>query len=64
MLVDKNAVLETDDSKFNVIVNGVTVRFCVPKYIAESYIRSLTLEDQARVKLIPVTSDGKQILFG
>lgn len=68
MLVDERkpvgSLIEDNNQKYNVVVNGVIKRAGVPKFVAESYIRTLTLNEQSRTSMVPVTNDGKQILFG
>ena len=68
MLVDETGgnlnLIEDNNQKYNVIVNGVVKRSGVPKFVAESYIRTLTLNEQSQTSMIPVTNEGKQILFG
>jgi hypothetical protein len=64
MLTNENGWGSTTEARYNVILNGVTVRYSVPKFIAESYIKGLNENEQGRAKLVPVTEDGKEILLG
>lgn len=60
MIVGENA----NEPKYNVLVNGVLMKEAVAKFIAEQYVCTLSEEDQKQTKLVPVTSEGKEILFG
>jgi hypothetical protein len=66
MLVQNVAtqLMEEEGKKYNVVVNGVVRRASVPKIVAESYIRTLSVNEQSQTSIVPVTSDGKEILFG
>jgi hypothetical protein len=52
------------NQKYNVVVGGVVKRAGVQRIVAESYIRTLSLNEQSQTSLVAVTNDGKQILFG
>lgn len=58
------SLVEDEKQKYNVIVNGVLMRSNVPRFIAESYIRTLTVNEQSHASMIPITNEGKEILFG
>ena len=58
------SIVEDNNQKYNVIVNGVIKRSNVAKFIAESYIRTLSSSEQSQTSIVPVTNDGKEILFG
>jgi hypothetical protein len=64
MLTNENGWGSSTEPRYNVVINGTTVRYSVPKFIAESYIQGLSENDQGRAKLVPVTDDGKEILLG
>jgi hypothetical protein len=64
MLTNENGFSPANQTKYNVVVDGNTVRYGVPLFIAESYVKSLSENEQGRVKLVPVTDDGKEILLG
>jgi hypothetical protein len=49
--------------KYNVVIDGKIHKKMVLKYIAEHYILSLDKINQEKANLIPVTNDGKEILF-
>lgn len=61
---DKN-MLKEDETKYVVKVHG---NICSPPYptpsLAEDMIKLLSEEHQAIAEIVPVTSDGKEILLG
>ena len=57
-------LMEEENKKYNVVVNGVVRRASVPKIVAENYIRTLSVNEQSQTSIVPVTNDGKEILFG
>ena len=63
-MLGDNTVLEGDVKLYNVTVNGVLKQTSVTKLVVESYIRSLSLNEQSQTAVIPVTAEGKEILFG
>ncbi len=62
---DKDMIENTEQTFYAVSVNG---NICSPKYTtpggAESQISLLSEADQSIAEVVPVTYDGKQILFG
>ena len=62
---DENMIENTEQVFYAVSVNG---NICSPKYAtpagAESQISLLSEAHQAIAEVVPVTSEGKQLLFG
>lgn len=62
---NENMIENNDQVYYAVSVKG---NICSPKYTtsegAESQIKLLSESDQAIAEVVPVTYDGKQILFG
>jgi hypothetical protein len=50
--------------RFNVVVNGKTERANVPKTVAESYVGGLDEDSRKAAYIVPITDDGKEVLFG
>ena len=61
MLVDGTS---KSNQRYNVVVNGKVKRENVLQRVAEQYIQLLSEDLQAKATMVPVTDDGKQILFG
>jgi len=62
---NENMIENTEQVYYAVSVNG---NICSPKYTtqsgAESQISLLSESDQTIAEVVPVTYDGKQLLFG
>ena len=55
---------ENEVVKYRVIHNGSILLESVPKLVAEQFVASLAKTIQETVEIVPVTSDGMQILLG
>jgi 5S rRNA maturation endonuclease (ribonuclease M5) len=51
-------------NRYNVVVDGKTEKRSVSRIVAESYILTLSESMQSKAVLVPVTNEGKEILFG
>lgn len=60
MIIDGKGV----EARYNVVVNGKTKKKNVPKRVAEHYIIGLDEKSQATATMVPVTTEGKEILLG
>ena len=61
----KQFLTDNDDNiKYQVVVNGSVLAERSSKHLAESFISQLTTEQQNIANIVPITSDGKQILLG
>jgi len=62
---DENMIENTEQVYYAVSVNG---NICSPKYVtaegAQDQIKLLSESDQAIAEVVPVTYNGKQLLFG
>ena len=59
-----NQILENEEIRYNVIVNGQVLKSGVPQMIAEQFVASLSEDLQPTAQIVPVTSGGKRVLFG
>lgn len=55
---------ENEVVKYRVVHNGSILLESVPKLVAEQFVGSLAKTIQETVEIVPVTSDGMQILLG
>lgn len=56
---------EIDSTKFSVVVRGRVVSTNIAtRNLAEAVILTLPAEQRAVAEIVPVTADGKQVLFG
>lgn len=55
---------ELDNIRYNVVDGDNVLRECASVLLAENFISTLSEEMQAKVNIVPVTTDGKQILMG
>lgn len=53
-----------EEVKYVVKVNGVVRTAPLRKVLAEATIATLPVDEQPLAELVPVTSDGQEILFG
>lgn len=60
----KNTLHEIEELKYRVIVNGTILNESNTLTLAEHFIRTLTQEQQALAEIVPISKNGKQILFG
>lgn len=62
---DKNMIADAEQTFYAVMVNGAIVspRYASPG-LAEDMIKLLGEAQQSIAEVVPVTSDGKQILLG
>ncbi len=60
--------LQLDGLSFNeqfiVIVNGVQASAVLPRHLAEQFVTQLPINQQSQARIVPSTSDGKQVLLG
>ena len=57
-------ILENEDIRYNVLVNGQVLKSGVPKVLAEQFVASLSEDQQPNAQIVPVTSSGQRVLFG
>lgn len=56
---------EVDSTKFSVVVQGRVVSANIAtRNLAEAVILTLPADQRSLAEIVPVTSDGKQVLFG
>lgn len=56
---------EVSATQFNVIVQGKVVATSIPsKQLADMFIMNLPADQRALAEAVPVTTDGKTVLFG
>lgn len=49
--------------KYQVVVNGTVLAVRGSVQLAESFVSQLTTEQQNNAQIVPVTNEGKQVLF-
>ena len=59
-----NYIKEDEQIHYVVKVNGVAISSPTTRSLAEQQKLNLPTESQALAEIIPVTSEGKQVLFG
>jgi hypothetical protein len=56
---------EVSNTQFNVIVQGKVIATNIPsKQLADMFIMNLPVDQRALAEAVPVTADGKTVLFG
>lgn len=56
---------EVNQTQFTVKVAGRTIQSNIPsRQLAEAYVLTLPQDQRAVAEIVPVTSEGKTILFG
>lgn len=59
-----NLIRENSTMKYRVILDGKVLTEVASTSLADNFILSLLPEQQSRVQVVPITSEGQQILFG
>ena len=59
-----NMIRETQNVRYQVKVNGITLNESVSKTLAEQFISTLLPEQRNQAIIVPVTDQGSQVLFG
>lgn len=57
-------IRENSEMKYQVLLNGQILTETLTPFAAEQFVSALLPEQRALAKIIPVTSEGKQVLFG
>lgn len=60
----ENALIENEELKYRVVCQGSVLLEAVSKTIAEQFVSKLAKSTQREVQIIPITSDGNQVLLG
>lgn len=56
---------EIDQTLFAIRVNGVIIASSLPsRTLAEAHLLTLSADQRAVAEIVPMTSQGKQVLFG
>lgn len=59
-----NILNENEVLKYRVIVDNVILNESTTLFLAQNFIATLTNDKQERAKIIPITENGKEVLFG
>lgn len=56
---------EVNTTQFNVVIQGRVVATNIPsRQLADAFIMQLPADQRALAEAVPVTTDGKTVLFG
>ena len=56
---------EIQQTQYKIVVRGATVATNIPsRQLAEATLLTLNESDRSLAEILPITSDGKQVLFG
>lgn len=55
---------ETQSLRYRVVVENKTLHESASQLSADNFIASLTLEQQAKARIVPITENGQQVLLG
>lgn len=55
---------ENEAVSYRVVCDGNILLESVPKFVAEQFVSTLSTHVKETVEIIPVTSDGLQVLLG
>lgn len=58
-----NQILENEAIKYKVMLNGQVLKSNVPLSLAESFVATLAEDQQPYAQIVPVASNGQQVLF-
>lgn len=64
MFNNRELIRENGIMRYQVIVEGKVLMETGASSAAENFVASLLPEQRSKAQIVPVTSEGKQVLFG